>query len=110
MLGKIGCDLCAPAAVICILVHYHQLAGLADGLDDSLIVKGNERAGVDDLAGDTLLFKLGGSLLRAVAHEQVRNDGDVLTLAADGGFSERDGVIAVRHLARRVESARLFTL
>src|SRR3954454_13065560 len=94
-LGDQRRDLRARRARLVRLVDDHDLARLADALEDRLLVHRHERAQVEHL---DRAVEVGGGLERGVDHRAVGDDGQVGALARDPR-RERRLVGACRHLA-----------
>src|SRR5437868_702366 len=77
-------------------------ACLAGRAADRLVVDRGEAPHVDHLDVDPLRREEFGRLQGAVEHQQPAEDGRVRPRAADGGPVERDDVVALGDLARRV--------
>ena len=71
LLGDDRRDLRAVPAEPVVLVDDEALAGLADGVEDRLLVERSERPQVDDLDADALLGDPVGRLEGVVGHQPV---------------------------------------
>src|SRR4051794_25044264 len=78
-LGDQRRDLCARRARLVGLVDDHDLARLADALEDRLLVERDQRAQVEHLDA----VELGGRLERGVDHRAVGDHGEIRALARD---------------------------
>src|SRR5579862_1086235 len=92
------CNFPCNAAGSDVFMQKNYFVGLAHGLRNRVAIKRREGSQIENLQFDSFLRQNAGSLLRNMHHGGIRDDAQVLTLADNASFAQRDKIILRRYL------------